>query len=89
VKKLVGSIGIALAFISSGDATLAQETAERFVVAEGKMQGIEVPPDVTLLIDTQTGRTWALFAVEGSPQWIPIPFSDEIPTGSLPPLLGN
>jgi hypothetical protein len=66
---------------------VAQSIPERFIVREGRMTGLAESPPVTILLDTETGRSWILGAIDGSPQWLPLAFGERVPDRVLPPPL--
>jgi hypothetical protein len=78
------SISFTIALLTLTPAS-AQEIPERYVIREGKMNGLAETPPVTILLDTETGRSWFLGVIEGSPQWLPLVFSERVPDHVLPP----
>jgi hypothetical protein len=75
--------------IGSGQVVVATETAVertgRFVISSGKLAGLPDTPPITILLDSDSGRTWMLGVVDGSPRWLPLVFGPLVPDGTLPP----
>ena len=81
---------LALVIVSAislnGSYCLADEPKDgRFLLHEGNLAGPGDPQKITMMVDSQTGRTWMLVVVETRPQWIALPFMAKAPDHVLPP----
>lgn len=63
---------------------IAEENPARYVIQKGVMSGLPNPPDVTIMLDTYTGRSWMLAAIDGKPQWISLTFPEKVPEHVMP-----
>lgn len=66
-------------------AAVADESVGRYVIQNGNISGAQGTPPVSILIDSQTGQTWFLGVIDGSPQWLPLVYGSPTPSGTLPP----
>lgn len=73
------------ASLNGGDAKAGEPKDGRFLLHEGTLAGAGDPQKITMMVDTQTGRTWMLVVVNAKPQWIALQFMAKVPDDVLPP----
>ena len=91
--KYPSVVAVLSGLVAFGPAARAQEpfVAPKFQIFAGTLAGLAVEdPSVTILLNTQTGETWALFAnTEKGVQWAPLAFGtggpDQIYAAPLTP----
>jgi hypothetical protein len=63
----------------------AEETEGRYKLSNGFLQGpVENPLQVTIMLDTVTGKSWFLVTVESKAKWMPIIVQSAIGPEYLP-----
>jgi hypothetical protein len=78
---------ILISAISFSGQAISQESRQRYIVSNGVLSGFgtDEPPRITLMIDSETGKTWMLGVVENKPMWLALPFNPTNPAHTLPP----
>ena len=71
--------------LNGGYAIAGDPMDGRFLLHEGTLAGAGDPQKITIMVDSQTGRTWMLVVVNAKPQWIALQFMAKVPDDVLPP----
>lgn len=84
VVKYLSVVAVFSSLVAVGAVASAQEpfVAPKFQIFAGTLAGLAVDdPSVTILLNTQTGETWAIFAnTEKGVQWAPLAFGTGVPS---------
>lgn len=85
-RLALGMATLALVAVAgSAPAQSPQLTSGRFALYVGTLTAGGGSGEVTISLDTATGRTWILGTVGNNPTWLAIPYSQNAIAGALPP----